>query len=109
MIPINNENIQQWRKCTLWLKKRNVFNKGIKANLKLTNHSCQISEKVCPFYCHHHIKRVIRCIFGENSTSSSSSSLSNVIFENASNNVNNEANSDTSELYLSSKIQINKI
>lgn len=48
--------------------------------------------------------------FGEHSPSSSSTSQSNVIFENDGNDLNNEANPDTSEMkpYLSSKGKRNK-
>ena len=59
---------------------------------------------------HHHIKSGLKFFSGGSSTSSQSSSLSNIEFQNADNNLNDKANADTAdtETWLSSESETNK-
>ena len=63
-----------------------------------------------PFVLRHHVCRVARSLFGQNSFSSPNSSLSNISFENAGNDLNDEANSVISDTKscVSSKSKRNK-
>ena len=54
-------------------------------------------DKTRPLHHHYRIRSGVRCFWGLNSSSSSSSSILNVVFENSGNDLNNKENFDTSE------------
>ena len=56
---------------------------------------------------HHNFRSGVRCFLGENSYNSSSSLLSNAIFKNVGNGLN-EVNADTFEKTISSESERNK-
>ena len=64
--------------------------------LPLTKRTCNISNKICRLHRHHHIRSGVRCFLWKNTSSSFGRSLSNVIFENAVNDRNNEVDANTS-------------
>ena len=72
----------------------------VTTTLMLTKHTCNISDKVCSLHSHRQIRTTVRYFLGENSDSSSSSSLSNAVFENVGSHLNNQVNADTSDKNL---------
>lgn len=74
-------------------------------DLKNKVNNISISDRICPLQYHYHIRCGIKCFLRDISTSSSSSSLPNVIFENNVSDLKYQVNADTSETELCLSLQ----
>ena len=68
-----------------------------KGKFETYQHTGHFLDKICPLYCHHHIKSGRKCFSRANSTNSQSSSLLNLASQNAGNNPNYKTNDDHSD------------